>query len=185
MKCVHHPTEIAVIICDFCGAGLCKDCKEASEVIITKRCEICDRQFNNINVTTVDGQMWCRSCSMNKKEMDALIKNIKKQQPEKEITLEQQKLYLALKALNWEMELEYKDGHKTVDIAILSANLFIEVNGSHHANNSNQLRSDLWRIHSSLKDGFLTLPVFNEALNGTEFHQTVSVINDIAKERNG
>ncbi|MDR0604855.1 MAG: hypothetical protein LBG80_11185 [Bacteroidales bacterium] len=169
-KCIHHPTETAVI-------------NEANEFIVPRRCEICDRQFNNININIIDGQMWCSSCCKNKKKMDALIKNINTQQPKKEITFEQQKLYLALKALNWEMELEYKDGHKTVDIAILSANLFIEVNGSHHANDPNQLRSDLWRIHSSLKDDFLTLPIFNKALNGSEFHQTVSIINDIAKER--
>jgi hypothetical protein len=178
MKCIHHQTEDAVVTCDFCGAGLCKDCRESSEFNLTRRCEICDRQICN----GYEHYSICPSCHENDKNIQVLIKNIEKGGTKK-ITAVQKKLYLALKALNWEPEMEYEDGHKTVDIAILAANLFIEVNGSQHAENSDQLRRDLWRSHSSLKKGFLTLPVYNMALKDAEFHQIVSAINDIAKER--
>ncbi|MDR1182362.1 MAG: hypothetical protein LBL13_10345 [Bacteroidales bacterium] len=148
-----------------------------------KRCEICDNQLD-------DGyKQWpkCPSCHANIKEMRALIDDIQERQSKKgvtrEITPEQKKLYLALKARNWDPELEHEDEYKTVDIAILAAKLYIEVNGSQHANNPNQLKSDLWRSYYSFRDGFLTLPVFNIALNDAEFHQIVNIINDIAKER--
>jgi very-short-patch-repair endonuclease len=126
----------------------------------------------------------CPSCRANDKEMRTLIEEM---QPKKGIawqaTHEQQMLYLALKALNWDLKLEYKCKRKTVDIAIPSIYLFIEVNGLKHAEDPDQIRSDLWRIHSSLKEGFLTLPVFNSALSNAELQKTVSIIDGIAKER--
>jgi hypothetical protein len=178
MKCVHHQTEEAVMTCDFCGAGLCEDCRESSEFNLTRRCEICDRQICN----GYEHYSKCPSCHENDKNMQILITNIENGGTKK-ITAVQKKLYLALKALNWDPELEYEDKHKTVDIAILSAKLFIEVNGTQHAENCDQLRKDLWRSHYSFQKVFLTLSVFNKALNSAEFHQIVSAINDIAKER--
>jgi hypothetical protein len=108
------------------------------------------------------------------------------------VSEEQINLYLALEAKNWVVELEYKDyydpkdksKYKTVDIAILSARLYIEVNGMQHAKDYRQLRSDLWRSYFSFSAGFLTLSVFNEAIQSQdEFHQIVNVINDIAQKR--
>jgi very-short-patch-repair endonuclease len=141
-----------------------------------KRCEICDSQLEN--------ERWpkCLSCYEDSKKISALTKD------SETITEEQKRLYLALKAKNWEPELEYEDHYaegkyKTVDIAILSARLFIEVNGSQHVEDCKQLKKDLWRSHFSFNKGFLTLSVFNKAINTTEFHRIVNVIDRIAKER--
>jgi very-short-patch-repair endonuclease len=147
-----------------------------TEKIGYDRCEICDSRL--------DDRQWpkCRSCYRNFEEVSALTND------RETITEEQKRLYLALKARNWEPELEYEDHYaegkyKTVDIAILSARLFIEVNGSQHTENYEQLRSDLWRSYYSFNNGFLTLSVFNKAINTTEFHRIVNTIDNIAKER--
>lgn len=59
------------------------------------------------------------------------------------------------------VELQYFDGCKTVDIAILSARLHIEVDGSHH-DAAQQGLTDLWRSYYSLKQSdVLTLRIPN------------------------
>lgn len=58
-------------------------------------------------------------------------------------------------------ELQYFDGFKTVDIAILPAKLHIEIDGSHHAD-ANQGLTDARRSYYSLKrDDVLTLRIPN------------------------
>jgi very-short-patch-repair endonuclease len=58
-------------------------------------------------------------------------------------------------------ELQYFDGFKTVDIAILPARLHIEIDGSHHTQ-VNQGITDMWRSYYSLKqNGVLTLRIPN------------------------
>jgi very-short-patch-repair endonuclease len=58
-------------------------------------------------------------------------------------------------------ELQYFDGVKTVDIAILPARLFIEIDGSHHILAKQDL-TDMWRSFYSLKErDILTLHIPN------------------------
>ncbi|MDR1022952.1 MAG: hypothetical protein LBL94_06765 [Prevotellaceae bacterium] len=98
-------------------------------------------------------------------------------------------LYLALKHQLSELDVyfEWADKDvlgkvlKTVDIAIPSAKLYIEVNGAQHVENCEQLRSDLWRSYYSFNAGFLTLSVFNDAIKSVEeFYQIVGFLVDIA-----
>jgi very-short-patch-repair endonuclease len=151
------------------------------EIVI---CTTCDRKHENgyVYLSTKENWLLCESCAENYRNLMQEIQ--KKQTKTKTITKPQKGLYLALKAKGLNPELEYQDGHKTVDIAILSANLFIEVNGSQHAEDSDQLRSDLWRSYYSSKNGFLTLNVFNKAIaEDADFYKIVDVINDIVKSR--
>lgn len=148
-----------------------------------RRCEICDRQL-----VSEKEYRKCFSCYERYQRVLELIKHMNM----KKISEEQINLYLALEAKNWDVEIEYKDyydpkdksKYKTIDIAILSARLYIEVNGMQHAKDHGQLRSDLWRSYFSFEAGFLTLSVFNESIKSNdEFHFIVDVINDIAKKR--
>jgi hypothetical protein len=47
-------------------------------------------------------------------------------------TEQEQKLYSALLKRGISAELGYKDGYKTVDIALLDAHIYIEVDGIQH-----------------------------------------------------
>lgn len=71
-------------------------------------------------------------------------------------------LYDALKARNIDAILEYNDGHKTVDIAVLDAKLFIEVDGLQHFTNPKQIMRDFKRSHYSDGDDFRTFYVTNQ-----------------------
>jgi very-short-patch-repair endonuclease len=73
-------------------------------------------------------------------------------------------LYGALAKRGVESITEYYDGHKSVDLAILPAQLFIEVDGVHHLNDPNQIITDFKRDYYSERDGFFTLHIHNEDL---------------------
>lgn len=73
-------------------------------------------------------------------------------------------LYEALKARNIDVILEYNDGHKTVDLAILDAKLFIEVDGLQHFTNPDQILRDFKRSHYSDGDDFRTFYVTNQII---------------------
>jgi very-short-patch-repair endonuclease len=60
--------------------------------------------------------------------------------------------------------LEYNDGHKTVDIAILDAKLFIEVDGLQHFTKPEQILRDFKRSHYSDGDDFRTFYVTNQII---------------------
>lgn len=70
-------------------------------------------------------------------------------------------LHDALIALGVDAKLEYNDGHKTVDIAVLPAKLYIEVDGGHHFTNPDQIERDFKRFHFSDGDDFNTFYVTN------------------------
>ena len=63
-------------------------------------------------------------------------------------TPEAKLLFLELKRLGISAELEKFDGYKTIDIAITSAMVNIEVDGGQHNSNPNQALADLKR-HST------------------------------------
>jgi len=70
-------------------------------------------------------------------------------------------LYDALTKRGIVAELEYSDGHKTVDIAILQPKIYIEVDGLHHFTDPVQIMRDFQRYHFSDGDDFNTFRVTN------------------------
>lgn len=74
-------------------------------------------------------------------------------------------LYDALKSKGINAQMEYYDGHKTVDIAILDAHIFIEVDGIQHFTNPKQILSDFKRYHFSDGDDFNTFYVTNQIID--------------------
>lgn len=88
------------------------------------------------------------------------------QQSEEKYASNQAKmLYEALCKKGVNAQLEYSDGHKTVDIAILEAHLYIEVDGIQHFTNSEQIIRDFKRNHYSDGDDFSTFYVTNQIID--------------------
>jgi len=71
-------------------------------------------------------------------------------------------LYEALCKRGVDAILEHSDGHKTVDIAILSAHMYIEVDGIQHFTDPEQIMRDFKRNHFSDGDDFRTFYVTNQ-----------------------
>lgn len=74
-------------------------------------------------------------------------------------------LYEALIARGVKAQLEYFEGHKTVDIAVLDSHLYIEVDGLHHFTDSDQILRDFKRSHFSDGDDFRTFYVTNQIID--------------------
>jgi hypothetical protein len=159
---------------------------ENEEVYVT--CSICqeDTILDEITMIPFEEEKNCEvvMCIGCENEYNAIKKN---SSPNRYLSSYQICLYLALKHLlklkddDIYLEWEDKDSSgkvlKTVDIAILSAKLYIEVNGIQHVESCEQLRSDLWRSYYSFNAGFLTLPVFNKTIKSIgEFYQIVDII---------
>ncbi len=75
------------------------------------------------------------------------------------------RLWQALKDRGVDATLEYFDGHKTIDIAILPARIFIEVDGLHHFTKAEQIMRDFKRSHYSDGDDFNTFYVTNQIID--------------------
>lgn len=73
-------------------------------------------------------------------------------------------LHEALKERGIDSILEYNDGHKAVDIAILPAHIYIEVDGIQHFTNPEQIMRDFKRNHYSDGDDFSTFYVTNQII---------------------
>jgi len=58
-------------------------------------------------------------------------------------------------------ELEYWDGYKHIDIAILKAKMYIELDGIHHFTDPKQIQADFKRNHFSDGDDFDTFHIPN------------------------
>lgn len=56
---------------------------------------------------------------------------------------------------------EYSDGHKHVDLAILDAQIYIEVDGLYHYTNPDQIERDFKRTRHSDDDNFDTIHIPN------------------------
>lgn len=76
-----------------------------------------------------------------------------------------QMLYEALCNKGLKVELEYSDGHKTVDLAILQPRIYIEVDGIQHFTNPEQILRDFKRYHFSDGDDFNTFYVTNQIID--------------------
>ena len=91
-------------------------------------------------------------------------------------------LFEALLEKNLPVIAEYPDGHKTIDIAILPARLFIEVDGLHHFTTAKQIESDFHRDHFSDGDDFDTLRIPNTVV---KYHldEVVQAIVEVVTNR--
>lgn len=83
---------------------------------------------------------------------------------EKYTTKETKILYLALRKRNLPIEIEKNDGHKTIDLAIPSLKVNIEVDGQHHNYDSKQALSDLMRTYYSFNKGYHTFRIPNSLI---------------------
>lgn len=81
-------------------------------------------------------------------------------------------------------KLEYNDGHKTVDIALLDSRIFIEVDGLHHSTNPDQILRDFKRGHYSDIDGFDTFYVTNHTIEN-HLNEVARALTQIANRRTG
>lgn len=73
-------------------------------------------------------------------------------------------MYFALRERGVPAQLEKDDGFKTIDIAVPSVKVNIEVDGQHHNYSSRQAMSDLKRTLHSYKKGYATLRIPNSLL---------------------
>ena len=80
------------------------------------------------------------------------------------------------------LEVEYWDDHKHVDIAILSARIYIEVDGLMHFNNAEQIKKDFKRNHFSDGDDFDTIHITNQLIDN-KLNEIAPAICEVAKER--
>ena len=86
-------------------------------------------------------------------------------------------LYLALKARNFPVVLEYWDDHKHIDIA-LPEKLYIEINGPYH-NSTSQIMTDLSRTVYSLEKNIPTIVIPNSMLENAASLE--HAVNEISK----
>ena len=90
-------------------------------------------------------------------------------------------LYAALVYKGIPAELQYSDGFKTVDIAIVPARLHIEVDGDQHGR-ADQALIDLLRTMFSLGDDVVTLRIPN-SLVLEKLEETVSILTRVSMSR--
>lgn len=101
---------------------------------------------------------------------------------QKTVTPEAIKLSKALRDLEVEHELEVYDGHKHVDIAIKSAKLYIELDGSQHGLSSKQMLADDDRDAHSMQSGYSTKRIPNAWVNQNP-HRLANSIRSLAQKR--
>ena len=94
----------------------------------------------------------------------------------------EQLLHAALVNKGVRAKLQYFDGVKTVDIAILSARLHIEVDGSHHADTT-QGFADLWRTNYAMQDDDVYTLRIPNALISHDVNEAVSIITQFVSLR--
>ena len=80
-------------------------------------------------------------------------------------TPEAEDLKKALEARGVEINEEFHDGFKTIDLRLPAAKIDVEVDGVHHLTNPKQILSDLDRGHYSHKDGYDTMHIPNKMIH--------------------
>lgn len=103
-----------------------------------------------------------------------MIKNIPTKQAAALIT--------ALENRGLKVEAEHWDGHKTVDIYLPEASLYIEVDGLQHYTEPKQFMADLLRDHYSDDDKFLTKHISNQLIE-THLEEIADAVTQVAKLR--
>ena len=101
----------------------------------------------------------------------------------KSLTKCEQILFDALKKRNLDVIPLHSDGHKTVDMAILPAHLYIEVDGIGHFINPEQIERDLNRSHFSDGDDFRTFYVTNQIIESKYLDQVADAIAEVVERR--
>ena len=91
-------------------------------------------------------------------------------------------LYGALAQRGIKSITEYFDGYKTIDIAILPARLYIEVDGVQHLNKPTQIITDFKRDYYSETEGFYTLHIHNDDINN-HLNSIADAIAEVVKEK--
>ncbi|MFA6446274.1 MAG: DUF559 domain-containing protein [Candidatus Paceibacterota bacterium] len=97
------------------------------------------------------------------------------------MTLQESKLYEALKDRGISSRLIYPDGHKTIDIALPNSKLYIEIDGIQHYDDPDQIISDIERAVYSEKDGFHTIRFTNQLID-THLDQIADAIVKVVKK---
>ncbi|TXH02698.1 MAG: hypothetical protein E6R05_03765 [Candidatus Moraniibacteriota bacterium] len=98
----------------------------------------------------------------------------------KQPTKYEQMLFNALIKEGIDVVLGYNDGYKTVDIAVLDAKLYIEVDGLQHFTNPKQILSDLQRGHFSDGDDFRTFYTTNQLIE-THCEEIARALADVCR----
>ena len=99
------------------------------------------------------------------------------------LTEESVSLWKALCEQGIDAKLEYNDGHKTVDIAILDSNIYIEVDGLHHSIDPDQISRDFKRAHFSDDNGFDTFYVTNHTIKN-HLEEVVKALTEVVNRKN-
>lgn len=94
------------------------------------------------------------------------------------MTKQVQLLYKALVDSGIEATPEYWDGHKHIDLAVLDAKLYIEVDGLQHVTDPKQILSDFDREHYSDLEGFRTIHISNATID-SHLSEIVSAIRKV------
>jgi very-short-patch-repair endonuclease len=108
--------------------------------------------------------------------------------PEKEYkrlpksTIQSKALFYSLKERGINCEIESFDGHKHIDISIPEAKLYIEIDGSQHSLNPNQIMSDLYRDQFSNENGYATKRIPNYMIN-EHLEEVSDAIAEVVKLR--
>lgn len=101
---------------------------------------------------------------------------------QKEPTKNEQLLYDALIKRGVPAKLAHDDGHKTVDIAVLPARLYIEVDDIRHFENPDQIMRDFKRHHFSDGDDFDTFYVTNQIVEN-RVDKVADALAEVVKRR--
>ena len=97
-------------------------------------------------------------------------------------TKEENDLKEALEKLGIRVLSQVSDSHKVIDLAIPSARINIEVDGSQHVTDTYQILSDLKREHYSDDLGYDTIHITNQAIH-TNLGGIASALAEASKIR--
>jgi very-short-patch-repair endonuclease len=98
-------------------------------------------------------------------------------------TVEEMKLYFALRLLGVQAQLKKNDGYKTIDIAIPEVKVNIEVDGFQHNTNHKQAFQDLKRTYYSFLKGYITFRIPNSLVRN-HLEETAYYITEMLNEKN-
>ncbi|MDR1897267.1 MAG: DUF559 domain-containing protein [Prevotellaceae bacterium] len=156
-------------------------CQEIARKIRAHICRICQKDpISDEDIESSYREFKMPMCEACQEKAKKIRTKIHKKHPH--VSNQQILIHMGLNHRGIDNELEYSDGHKQVDIAILDSKIYIEVNGKQHVNNAQQLISDMKRTYYSFEDGFLTLNVYNDAIE-KGFNNIINAIREIIQTK--
>lgn len=102
--------------------------------------------------------------------------------PVQNMTKQVKSLYSAMIQANIQATPEYWDGHKHIDIAVLPAKLYIEVDGMQHLTDPKQILADFDREHFSDTEGYRTIHISNIVID-EHLNEVVKAISRVIELR--